>query len=96
MYIQQSDVILFVHDSAPYMGPAAERLIKELGYSNMIHLPCWAHLANIIGHVVFDKKLLPEVSSYLRLTRCTTESGSCVLTPFACQVSLCPKPILAF
>ena len=68
-YIQPLDVHYFIHDSAPYMGPTAERMRTIFGYLNMIDVPCWAHLLNKVGEVVFDGQLLPELSEYLRLTR---------------------------
>ena len=68
-FIQPADVHYFVHDSASYMNPAAEKMRKDLGYTNMLDVPCWAHLLHRIGDVVFDKKLLPEATEYLRLTR---------------------------
>ena len=67
--IQPGDVHYFVHDSAPYMGPAAERLRTVLGYKNLVHVPCWAHLLDKIGRVVFDGQHLPELVQYLTLTR---------------------------
>ena len=67
--MQPKDVIYFCHDSASYMAPAAERMKKDLGYTNMVHVPCWAHLMALVGNVLFDKNLLPELSEYLRLTR---------------------------
>ena len=63
------DVLYFVHDSASYMGPAAERLRTLLGYRNLIHLPCWGHLLNVVGSIVFDRKLLPELAEFVRLNR---------------------------
>ena len=69
MFIQPDDVIYFVHDSASYMSSASERLIDVLGYNNLGHLPGWAHITNLIGCVVFDKKVLPEVNEFLRFKR---------------------------
>ena len=44
-------------------------MITQKGYSNMVHVPCWAHLLNKVGEVLFDNKLLPELAEYLRLTK---------------------------
>ena len=67
--IQRADVHYFVHNSASYMGPAAERMHSVLGYKNLVHVPCWAHLLDKIGRVVFDGHHLPELVQYLTLTR---------------------------
>ena len=67
--IKPNDVIFFCHDSASYMAPAAECLQKVFGYSNLVHGPCWAHLLNILGNLVFDQKLLKTTDKYLWLTR---------------------------
>ena len=67
--IQRADVHYFVHDSASYMGPAAERMRSVLMYKNLVHVPCWAHLLDKIGRVVFDGHHLPELVQYLTLTR---------------------------
>ena len=64
------DVLYFVHDSAPYMAAAGDRLRVVLGYKNLIHLPCWAHLLDVVGSVVFNQQVLPEYSEYIRLNRC--------------------------
>ena len=69
LYVQPKDVIYFIHDSASYMNPAAERLKQDFGYSNMVHVPCWSHLLALIGKPIFDQKLLPELSEYLRLSK---------------------------
>ena len=50
------------------MAGAAAKLRTQHGYLNMVDLPCWAHLVNRVGEVVFDNKLLPELAEYLRLT----------------------------
>ena len=42
---------------------------EQKGYCNLVDMPCWAHLLNKIGKVVFDGKLLPELHEYLRLNR---------------------------
>ena len=80
MCIKPDDVIYFVHDSASYMAPAAERLINVLGYSNLVHLPCWAHLTNIVDNVVFDRKLL-NWGKYLRLSRLLSFANCQFLSP---------------
>ena len=59
----------FVHDSAAYMEPAASRLKNELGYKNLVSLPCWAHILNKMGEVVLDGDTLVEMQEFMRLTR---------------------------
>ena len=68
-YINPADVHYFCHDSASYMGPAAARMQKDMGYVNMLSVPCWAHLLNILGSVIFDQNVFPILQEYLRLTR---------------------------
>lgn len=67
--VHPEDVVYFCHDSASYMAPAAERLRKDKGYKNLVDVPCWAHLLNLLGHIIFDLKLLPEMHEYMRLTK---------------------------
>ena len=40
---------------------------EQKGYCNLVDMPCWTHLLNKIGELVFDGKLLPELHEYLRL-----------------------------
>lgn len=58
-YVQPVDVHYFVHDSGPYMAPMAERLRSTFGYRNLVDVPCWAHLLNLIGESLFNQKMLP-------------------------------------
>ena len=41
----------------------------------MMQLLSWAHLANIIGHIIVDKKLHPEFTKYLRLSSFNRSTG---------------------
>ena len=83
--VDPMNVISFVHDSAAYMPLAAQRMrymrllliipffelshSMEKGYKVMLDLPCWAHLLNRLGDVIFDAKLLPELDEYMRMIR---------------------------
>ena len=90
--IQPMDVLYFVHDSAPYMAAAGDRLRVVLGYKNLIHLPCWAHLLDVVGSVVFNQQVLPEYSEYIRLNRCAIHAFFFFGTqPLVFQASLCAQ-----
>ena len=56
--------VLFVHDSPPYMSAAAERFIKDNGYINCVHLPCWPHLFAKVPEAVFDASVLTEQAEF--------------------------------
>ena len=49
--------------------PCTEPLREEKGYKNLVDMPCWAHLLNRLGQVIFDGKLLPELHEFMRLVR---------------------------
>ena len=68
-YVQPLDVHYFVHDSGPYMFPTAERLRSIFGYRNLVDVPCWAHLLNLVGEALFNQKMLPELQECMRLSR---------------------------
>ena len=68
-HVHVDDVCLFVHDSAAYMGKAADRLLAEKGYTNLVHLPCWAHLIAPIPQAVFDSGCLKELKEFNRLAQ---------------------------
>ena len=51
------------------MAGAAAKLRTQHGYTNMVDVPCWAHLLNRVADVVFDNMLLSELAEYFRLSR---------------------------
>ena len=52
--MQPKDVIYIINDTALHMSLVGERLQKELGYTNMVYVPCWAHLLSLEGKIVVD------------------------------------------
>jgi len=66
-HVNCEDLRLFVHDSAPYMNPSAERLKSDKGYMNLVHLPCWPHLISLVPGAVFDSGILVEITELTRL-----------------------------
>lgn len=68
-HVHPEDVRLFVHDSAGYMGKSAVRLRDQKGYTNLVHLPCWAHLIALVPQAVFDSGHLKDAGEFNRLVQ---------------------------
>ena len=68
-HVHPKDVRLFVHGSARYTGKFAVRLRDQKGYTNLVHLPCWAHLIALVPQAVFDSGHLKDAGEFNRLVQ---------------------------